>query len=161
RHPRAAAMARVYRKMALRTGKVLDQLQALEGEARLAAHPAYRAALELERGRLFERQAQLGPAQVAYEAAVAGHRVEVAALVALAPLRTRAGEHNRLLEVERKLLELDPMPERRVVAWTRIATLLEERLGDDVAAADAYEHALAEDPGYLPALEGAGRIFQR
>src|SRR2546421_6358997 len=78
----ALHIARAYRKAALRAGSVEDQLTALEGEARAATTPMYRAALETERGALFEKSGNVTAARQAYAAAVESNPGEITALLA-------------------------------------------------------------------------------
>ena len=85
-------IARAYRTAAERAGSVEDQLLALESEARSAAQPAHRAALETERGRLLERAGNAPGARQAYAAAVETHPAELLALHALLRLGERDAE---------------------------------------------------------------------
>src|SRR5262249_51285948 len=80
----ALHIARAYRKAATRAGSLDDQLAALAGEIKLAPTPAYRAALETERGGLYERSmGNLAAARQSYAAAVEINPSDVTALLAL------------------------------------------------------------------------------
>src|SRR5262245_24084978 len=86
-------IARAYRKAAVRAGSLDDQLAALEGEIKLAPSPAYRGALETERGGLYERAlGNLAAAKQSYAAAVEINGSDVTALLALLRLSLRDGD---------------------------------------------------------------------
>src|SRR5262249_51806269 len=81
-----------------------------------------------------------------------------AALAELAELVAARGDWARAAELER--LRVDGEDEAaRAATWTRIGQVREEKLGDADGAAEAYEKAIAADAAFLPALEGAGRIW--
>ncbi len=89
----ALHIARAYRKAAIRAGALDDQMAALEGEIKLAPTPAYRAALETERGGLYERAlGNLAAARQSYAAAVEINASDVTALLALLRLALRDGD---------------------------------------------------------------------
>ena len=80
----ALHIARAYRKAAVRAASLDDQMAALEGEIKLAPSPAYRAALETERGGLYERAlGNAAAARQSYAAAVEINPGDVTALMAL------------------------------------------------------------------------------
>src|SRR5204863_2243858 len=84
-----------------------------------------------------------------------------AAQAELADLWARKGQWQRVLGAEEAMLPDGGDPLARAIAWTRIAQLREERLGNLDGAADAYKTAIEAAPAYLPALEGAGRVFAK
>ncbi len=94
--------------------------------------------------------------------AVGGEGVsQRAALAELASLWGRAGNWSAALEAEEKLVEHESAPLARAMAWVRIGTIREERIGDLGKAAEAYAHAVEADAGYVPALAAAGRAFAK
>src|SRR5437868_1131277 len=113
-------IARAYRKAALRAGSLDDQLAALEGEIKLAPTPAYRAALETERGGLYERAVgNLPAAKQSYGAAVEVNAGDATALLALLRLALRDGDRAAAAAQCRKIADAvgDPRVKAEYLAW--------------------------------------------
>ncbi|MGZ3441928.1 MAG: tetratricopeptide repeat protein, partial [Polyangia bacterium] len=113
-------IARAYRKAALRAGSLDDQLAALEGEIKLAPTPAYRAALETERGGLYERAVgNLPAARQSYAAAVEINPGDATALLALLRLALRDGDRAAAATQCRKIADAvgDPRVKAEYLAW--------------------------------------------
>ena len=132
----ALHIARAFRKAAIRAGSLDDQLAALEGEIKLAPTPAYRAALETERGGLYERAVgNLAAARQSYAAAVEINANDVTALLALLRLALRDGDRVAAAAQCKKIADAvgDPRVKAEFLAWAG-------RLAD---AAGSSEAALA------------------
>ncbi|MDB4966131.1 MAG: domain protein putative component of TonB system, partial [Myxococcales bacterium] len=141
----ALHIARAYRKAALRAGSVEDQLRALDGEARAATTPAYRAALETERGALFEKTGNTTAARQAYLAAVEANPSELTALLAQLQLALSDGDNSEAMASCRRIAEAttDPRVKAEYLAW---AARLLEAAGDVVAALAAAVQAEVHAP---------------
>ncbi|HEY2749661.1 MAG TPA: hypothetical protein VGL86_33805 [Polyangia bacterium] len=116
----ALHVARAYRKAAIRGGSLDDQLAALEGEIKLAPTPAYRAALETERGGLYERAVgNLQAARQSYAAAVEINPSDVTALLALLRLALRDGDRPAAAAQCKKIADAvgDPRVKAEFLAW--------------------------------------------
>lgn len=82
---------------------------------------------------------------------------KAACLEQLALALEQEGRWHELVEVDKRRLRLcDGHDKAR--CWQRVATTYDERIGDPALAAQAYDFALAADPTWAPALEGAGRL---
>ena len=86
------------------------------------------------------------------------HLAAIGALVRLLSDRKEWKEVVRLLELE--LAAVDDKPLRARAAF-RIGEVYEHRVLDRAKALEAYERALADEPGFRPALEGRGRLLER
>ena len=116
----ALHIARAYRKTAIRAGSLDDQLAALEGEIKLAPTPAYRAALETERGGLYERAVgNLAAARQSYAAAVEINPSDVTALLALLRLALRDGDRTAAAAQCKKIADAvgDPRVKAEFLAY--------------------------------------------
>lgn len=82
-----------------------------------------------------------------------------AALSELSDIWARKGEWPKVLAVEEELVAAETDARGLAMGWTRIGQLREEKLDDRKGAAEAYSKALAAEPSFVPALEGAGRAF--
>ena len=93
---------------------------ALEGEIKLAPTPAYRAALETERGGLYERAVgNLAAARQSYAAAVEINPSDVTALLALLRLALRDGDRAAAAAGCKKIADAvgDPRVKAEFLAW--------------------------------------------
>src|SRR6185369_11549079 len=84
-----------------------------------------------------------------------------AALAELAELAALRGEWPRVVELELRRIDGEPDAGARAAIYTRIGQVREDRLDDPAGAADAYGRAIEADAGFVPALEGAGRVFAK
>ncbi|MFH0902215.1 MAG: tetratricopeptide repeat protein, partial [Pseudomonadota bacterium] len=84
-----------------------------------------------------------------------------AALGELSSLLARSGDWSLFLSTEESRLALEETPTGRAAILHRMAVVHEERLNEEDRAVEYFEKALAQDAGYLPALEGLGRIYHR
>ncbi|MHB8874371.1 MAG: tetratricopeptide repeat protein [Myxococcaceae bacterium] len=73
----------------------------------------------------------------------------------------QAGDFGGLVDLYRQRLGAMAEPSERLELTLRIADLCETRLGDLARASAAYQQALEESPGLIPALQGARRVFLR
>ncbi len=92
-------------------------------------------------------------------AADASDATQKAALGELREIAAHKGEWQRVLDAQLQGLPSEGEGLGRAIAWTRVGQLREEKLDDLDGAAEAYAQGVEAEPTYLPALEGAGRVF--
>jgi tetratricopeptide (TPR) repeat protein len=109
----------------------------------------------------FDRTANLEAACRALAAAAAVAPQDVAILQYLAHCWETRGRPEEALHTLEQLLELTLDRGSRAAIRTQIATLQAEQLNDTDQAIAAYSSALAEAPGYLPALQSLGALYRR
>jgi tetratricopeptide (TPR) repeat protein len=94
------------------------------------------------------------------EVVSAGHgAARSAALGELSELAALRGDWSRVVALELERLENEADAGARAAILTRVGQVREERLDDANGAAEAYTKAIEADASFLPALEGAGRVF--
>ena len=71
------------------------------------------------------------------------------------------GDWARVVEIERQRIDSEPDASARAAAWTRVGQVREEKLDDSDGAAEAYTQAIEADAGFVPALEGAARLYAK
>ncbi|HEX4337766.1 MAG TPA: tetratricopeptide repeat protein [Polyangiaceae bacterium] len=86
------------------------------------------------------------------------HLTAIRALARLLADRQQWKDVVNLLELELAAVEDKPLRARSAF---RIGEVYEHRVLDRAKALDAYERALAEEPGFRPALDGRGRLLER
>ncbi|HEX6835878.1 MAG TPA: hypothetical protein VF334_04860, partial [Polyangia bacterium] len=152
----ALHVARAYRKAAVRAGALDEQLAALEGEIKLAPTPAYRAALETERGRLYERAVgNAAAARQSYAAAVEVNPGDVTALTALLRLALRDGDRAAAATACKKIADAigDARVKAEYLAWAgRLHDATGQREAALAAAVQGEVHA-PESPSVRFLLE--------
>lgn len=79
----------------------------------------------------------------------------------LSPLMKIQENWKRLVELEGQRAVEEPLAIERAAAWHRCGLIFERHLDNAILALQSYEKALEADQGYYPALEGAGRLYQR
>lgn len=80
---------------------------------------------------------------------------------ALERIQTQAGSYAALINTLRVRLRLEHDMDERATLWQRIATLAEERLGDDAGAVDAWRSRLGENPDDPTSLAALDRLLER
>ncbi|HEX9101630.1 MAG TPA: hypothetical protein VF997_05470, partial [Polyangia bacterium] len=153
----ALHVARAYRKAALRAGERDDQLLALEGEIKLAPTPAYRAALETERGRLYERAVgNAAAARQSYAAAAELDPADVTALLALVRLALRDGDRATAAAHCKKIADAvaDARVKAELLAWAG-------RLYDAAGQRDAALAAAVQGEVHAPDSPSVRFLLER
>ena len=152
----ALHIARAYRKAALRAGSLDDHLAALEGEIKLAPTPAYRAALETERGGLYERAVgNAAAAKQSYAAAIEINGSDVTALLALLRLALRDDDRATAAAQCKKIADAvgDARVKAEYLAWAaRLYESVGQREAALAAAVQGEVHA-ADSPSVRFVLE--------
>jgi tetratricopeptide (TPR) repeat protein len=137
-----------------------DLITVLEREATLSADPNVRALSLYRVARLFaDRIGNLESAADALERALSHVADEPMILEELARVYELARRHADLVRVlERIASRVGPSTER-VGVYHRIAQLYEDKLGDEAKAVQWYERALAEERGYVPAIQALAKLY--
>jgi tetratricopeptide (TPR) repeat protein len=86
---------------------------------------------------------------------------DLEALQALERLFRERGAFQELVGVLRHLAGLEKNPERRKDLYLEVAGLMEERLGHNDGAIDAYREILAEDPNDMAVVKLLDRLLER
>ncbi|MEZ4254353.1 MAG: tetratricopeptide repeat protein [Polyangiales bacterium] len=95
-----------------------------------------------------------------YLAALEINEDDVEALDGLTRVYEKRGDHAQALETMERIAALAPDKGRRVDLYARMGRILDEQLGDRVAAIDNYRQAIDLDPAHVPSLEALGRIYR-
>ncbi len=83
---------------------------------------------------------------------------DVEALDALTRLYDKRGDHGAALEMMEKTARLTQDPAKVIDLRFRMGRILDEELGDRVAAVENYQAAVDVEPGHLPSLEALRKI---
>jgi tetratricopeptide (TPR) repeat protein len=86
---------------------------------------------------------------------------EIAALTRLAYVHEATGHHEALIGTLRQLLCLTVDAPGRAALLTRVGWLLQSRSGDLYEAISAYQQALQQLPGHVPALQALGTLYRQ
>lgn len=143
-----------------RTGRWEERIEVLRKEVTLAGHDPERLALLMSIGAICE--VRLGAprrARDVYREVVARDPSHRAALRALARLDRRAGHFESLLATLELELGAGPSGREAAVVHYRKGRLQEDRLGMPEEALASYRAALAEAPGFRPAVDGMARLL--
>jgi tetratricopeptide (TPR) repeat protein len=150
-----AQLSRIYEER--RSWKKLVDL--LRAQAERERNEDQAAARLVRAGRICEQElADPATALELFRSALRIRPRAVDAMRAIGRMLRREGRWAELVELHRENLELSESPAQRAAVLYRIGLLLEEHLGDPDRAGDAYADAYANDPGYLPAVEGLIRL---
>ncbi len=83
------------------------------------------------------------------------------ALAELATVLEEREDWTAFVGVQAERVEIETSTRERASLWFQIGVAQSQFLKDDASAATSFENALAQDPSYSPALEAAGRLYQR
>jgi lipopolysaccharide biosynthesis regulator YciM len=129
-------------------------------QAEATSDPVLAAELLLRAAEVFERQlADPESAVTVYRDVLSLQPAHLPALQTLSRLHRTRGEHEALAEILSALAATRQAPAERAAVLAELGELCEERLRDRARALEAYEAALAADPGCLPALRAAERLY--
>ncbi len=149
------ALERLYRKL----GQWQKLVDVYERHVQATPDRTERVRLYKAIGQVQETQLQdLDRAVDAYLEVLSLDEDDVEALEALSRLYERREEFGAAADILEQLVRRIQEPEKVVELRYRAARLLDERLGDRVAAMDHYEAALDVDPGHLPSLQALRAI---
>ncbi len=154
----AMALSRVYRSQS----RFEDLVQNLVREADLSTDGPEILALLCQAGEIAENHLNdTGRARQLYTQVLEKAPTHLRALRNLGRLYLAAGYWDELVETYRKELLATPEGYDSAILSSRMAQLLESRIGDDSAAERAYNDALEQAPDYTPALEGLAALLTR
>lgn len=156
--PTLTALGRIY----VEEERFSDLLSMYRKEAEVAELPQARAAILFRIGELRENRLEdVAGAEDAYRQALELDPELWPALRAIERLLSRRRRWVELAEVlEGQAAQLEA-PNRRAVAFYRVAELWEDRLGKTENAWDAYNQALAANPAFYPARVAMARLSRR
>lgn len=157
--PRDPVLAAAVKQRAERSGSTDALLKALATEAEaLGAHagPAFHRV-----SRTLERQGRIDEAVAALISARRLAPNDTLVLSELARLLESAGRWSGVVEVLQAQLEAVSGIREKVSLGMRLASVLDENLHQDEAAAEALRAVLALSPGHAPALTALGRLCHR
>ena len=150
-----AGLERLYRKL----GQWEKLVETYERHVQVTPERREKVRLEKAMGEVLETQlGDLDRAVDAYLSVLSIDEDDVEALEALSRLYERREEYAEAADILEQLVRRLQDPEKVVELRFRAARLLDEKLGDRVAAMDHYEAALSVDPGHLPSLEALRAI---
>ncbi len=136
-----------------------DLVSAYERHLLVATDRATKIQLYLRVAGVYEEQLSALPQAIdAYERAIELDEKQPLALAALSALYERSGDVERAVEVIGRVAELESDPERRVETLWRLGKMLEGELGNQAAARERFEEALAIDPAHQPSLSALRAI---
>ena len=116
----------------------------------------------LQLGELYEdRLDQLEKASVQYEAALSQEEGQLDALKGLERIYARQGNHQELLQVLERELEVLPTPRQKIAVLERIGAIQEEEFVAPDKAIEAYEQVVAIDPGHEHASPALARLYRQ
>ena len=137
-----------------------DLITVLEREATLSADPNVRALSLYRVARLFaDRIGNLEAAAEALERALSHVADEPMILEELARVYELARRYSDLVRVLERIASRVGPPTERVGVYHRIAQLYEDKLEDEAKAVQWYERALAEERGYVPAIQALAKLY--
>ncbi|HEY2743647.1 MAG TPA: tetratricopeptide repeat protein, partial [Polyangia bacterium] len=84
-----------------------------------------------------------------------------AALAELSDLAALRGNWIRVIELDQRRVEGEGDAGARADILTRIGEVREREIDDSDGAGEAYAQAIQADASFMPALEGAGRVFSK
>lgn len=143
-----------------RAGRWRELAEMYRAEAAATSDAAQAAELLHRAGELAERRLESPEEAIgAYRDALGLAPGHLPSLEALARLHRSRGEHARLVENLRAQATARGSADERAAALAEAARIVEERLGDDARAVEAYEEALALSPGHAPALRALDRLY--
>jgi tetratricopeptide (TPR) repeat protein len=148
-------------ELLLELGDARSALATLERLAAVEPEGKARARVHLRLGRLLEEHLQRDDdALKRYRAAIDGDRTLVPAWEALQSLARRRGDKDTVAEALTGIASLES-GRARAAALVKLGRLQEQERGDLLAAAAAYENALAAWPADLEALQGLVAVRAR
>jgi len=148
-------------ELLLELGDARSALATLERLAAVEPEGKARSRVHLRIGRLLEEHLQRDDdALKRYRAAIDGDRTLVPAWEALQSLARRRGDKDAVVEALTGIAGLET-GRPRAAALVKLARLQEQERGDLLAAAAAYENALAAWPADLEALQGLVAVRAR
>ncbi len=149
------ALERLYRKL----GQWEKLVDVYERHVQATPDRSERVRLYKAIGQVQETQLQdVDRAVDAYLEVLSLDEDDVEAMEALSRLHERREDFGAAADILEQLVHRVQDPERVVDIRYRAARLLDEKLGDRVAAMDHYEAALDVDPGHLPSLRALRAI---
>ncbi len=117
---------------------------------------------QVQLGELYEdRLDDLEKASVQYEAALAQDESQLDALKGLERIYARQGNHQELLQVLERELEVLPTPRQKIAVLERIGAIQEEEFVSPEKAIEAYEQVVAIDPGHEHASPALARLYRQ
>ncbi|MEL6186021.1 MAG: tetratricopeptide repeat protein, partial [Myxococcota bacterium] len=126
-----------------------------------AASGRERATLLHRLGRALERNGDLSAAAAAEQDALRAERTYAPAAQALGRLLEKLDRPDALVELYNLEIDAEMDPEERVSRWFKLAVLLETRLNNLDAAADALRALLEIEPEYPPARKRLEHLLAR
>ncbi|MCA9668173.1 MAG: tetratricopeptide repeat protein [Myxococcales bacterium] len=145
-----------------RGGRHPELARRLEQWASLATDPAWQARLLSRAGVLhLEASGDLEAAARCFSGAVRAAPADSAALARLAEVHAAADQPGETVSVLQQLLGHVEDQRGRAALSSRIGWLYRARIGDDDAAIGAYLQALETRPGYVPAMQALGTMYQQ
>ncbi|MBL8601844.1 MAG: tetratricopeptide repeat protein [Myxococcales bacterium] len=151
---------REYANLHRKLGQWQQVAKRLQRASEISRTPDERRRSHLDLGEVYEKQLNALPQAIEqYDAALALDPRDLGALEALARVFRTQEEWGRLVDTQRRAVDAATEDGQRIALRLQIGETLEDRVGDQAAAAEEYNAILATDDAHLPALRGLERVY--